>query len=345
MVVASIAIGSEPVVQVSTSNTSARFASMQAELDGLRAQVEQISFSGGETYDECQKDGCKGCGAPCGCACYCDICGGWLAGFDLVIVKPYFEDGVDHDRVTGMPVQLEPAYDFKATPRVWLGYRNCEGLGARVRWWSFDQASETLSTPIGAQGTNFSHGMNVTALDMEITQMVCLGPMDLNFVIGGRYGKVDMTGNGVNLANSNVTFGHGDFEGFGPTFAVDTRIPVRQSGLALIGTLRGSLLFGSGKIAEGRVVGGTGTIQLNRLWEDDDTLAYVLESTAGIEYRCCVMGGTLAVRALMEGQVWARAAYGDTGDNGHPFGQGPFNSSIDDDLGFFGATFGVEYAR
>jgi hypothetical protein len=335
---AGAAIGNEPAAttaSVSMPNTAAQFASMQAELDRLRSQVDQISYYAGDANDQHQ----KGCGKGS------QGSGGWFAGFDLVVVKPHFEDGVDHIQLPGSSIQLEPAYDFKATPRVWLGYRNCDGLGARLRWWNFDQSSETLSTPIGAQGTNFSHRMDVTALDMEITQLVCSGLLDVDFSFGGRYGKVDMTGNGVNLSNGNVTFGHGDFEGFGPTFALGIRVPVRRSGFALTGTLRGSVLFGSGKIAEGRVVGGTGLTEFNVVSEDDDTLAYVLESTAGVEYRRCVMGGTLAIRALMEGQVWAQAAYGDTGDNGHPFGQGPFISSIDDDLGFFGATFGVEYAK
>jgi hypothetical protein len=49
------------VEQVSTLNISTQFASMQAELDSLRAQVQEISYGGGGQGD-CGKCGSVGCG-------------------------------------------------------------------------------------------------------------------------------------------------------------------------------------------------------------------------------------------------------------------------------------------
>jgi hypothetical protein len=110
-----------------------------------------------------------------------------------------------------------------------------------------------------------------------------------------------------------------DFEGWGPTVTAEGRLPIGCRPLALVGNLRGSLLFGDQKFSN--------TAQMTR-GEKRDVMMQVIESQVGLEYRRCFLGGIISARALLEGQYWALGEAGYSGD-----------------LGFFGGTFGIQYAR
>jgi len=52
----------------------------------------------------------------------------------------------------------EFSYDFAASPRVWIGVELEDGLGARVRWWNFNESAKTLQEanppiPLGSPTT------------------------------------------------------------------------------------------------------------------------------------------------------------------------------------------------
>jgi len=321
------------VSQVSTMSISTRFASMQAELEELRAKAEQISYGGDG------KIACNDCGSV-GCNCLCDVgCGGFFAGAEAVIVRAHIGDGAENDVVDAA---IDARYDYKVTPRIWLGYRNCEGLGIRARWWNFDQDSNLSDAATDPDDEVSFHSLNVQAVDLEATQLVCWGPLQMNFAMGARYGKVEGTGTNIYDFDGDldVDAGQSDFEGFGPTFALEARRPISCSNFALIGNLRNSLLFGNNNSVD--IDADVGNQGFNNVvldtGERKDTAVYVVESQVGAEYTRCLGSGVLSIRAVMEGQFWGKSiAQNDPGSTS--------SDNLDEDLGFFGATFGVEYSH
>lgn len=292
------------------SQANAQFSSLEAELVSLRARLDEAEAAVGcGLVEDC--GGCTSCGQRGGCNCYCDVCCGWYGGVELVIVKPYFEDGIDFE---GNDPQ-EPAFGHNVTPRFFVGYQNCDGLGARFRGWWFDHTTDEVDDLV--------YSLDVMALDFEATQLVCWGPMQATFSGGLRYGEVGFAGNEFN----GETVGRTLFHGTGPTVATEARIPIRCGRLALIGNLRGSLLFGETAFDNDEDV----TL-------DDDTLNGVLESQIGLEYaRTMSNGGTCALRALMEGQLWMGA--------GEDPSSALSTTSVDEDLGFYGATVSFIYTH
>lgn len=162
-------------------------------------------------------------------------------------------------------------------PEIWLGYIGQDGLGARIRWWEFRQGSNqsvnvpagtatTLTSLSGGSGTlvgamNFAGGgqfsyADTTKLDLQVWDVEALkdvqvGAFDLLFSGGVRFAHLNETLNqylyqpGFGEAGTEQGFSAGSFTGAGPTLALEARWPFRNSGLALYGKARGSVLFGS----------------------------------------------------------------------------------------------------
>lgn len=360
------------VEQVSTMNVSTQFASMQAELERLRSQqaeteamlarFEQVSFGGGGC-DDCGKGKCDDCGASCGCNCFCNIGGGGVyGGAEAVIVRPHFSHEIDvlgGALDNGQPEPFDPRFDVAVSPRIFVGWRNCRGTGIRARYWYFDQEAE-LHNYEGFEATSdkLVSGLDVQALDLEFTQLVCWGPVRSNFAFGVRYGSVENdwrdfseVKNTYRLERKLRTV----FDGWGPTIAMENRIPLGCSNLAVVGNLRGALLFGDthytawgdfdffeDEVAEaGNGYGNEQTVSEGR----DDVVA-VAELQVGLEWQRYTRFGVLSAYGLFEGQYWAGA----TGNLGldaliFPVG-GLFRGfSTNEDLGFVGATAGIQLAR
>ena len=176
----------------------------------------------------------------------------------MVFVKPFFVDGVDFDN----GVQQEPDYDYEPSPRVFLGIRHCNGLGFRARYWYFDQLSseeqfeDQSETPMNLQ---------VQTVDLEGTQLVCLGPLNATFLAGARYSKVEH--------RESDDEGH-YFEGFGPTFGMELLQPIHCTNFAVVGNVRGAMAFGETHFRQSQSFAAV----------DDDDLLWTLESQLGVEY-------------------------------------------------------------
>jgi hypothetical protein len=319
MVSAAQAVDPVVVEQASTLNISTQFASMQAELESLRAQVQEISYGGGGNG----KVACDTCG---GCDCYCDVgCGGVYAGVELALLKPHFEEGSAINDVNGPQTQDDPRFNYEATPRFWLGYRNCEGFGIRARYWQFDHDALLVEGP---NDTDF-YALEMETLDVEATQLVCWGPLQMNFAAGARYARTEALDADTDTGVVD-DFYRGTFEGWGPTLALEFRRPLGCGPFAFVGNARGSLLYGNARHV---VVEDTDEF----IDKHNDTIAHILESQVGVEYRRCLGNGTLSARAVMEGQMWVNGV-------DVPLIGGDA-VRVDNNAGLFGATFGVEYAR
>ena len=276
----------------------ATLASYESDGDFVVIDDEGVISGGG-------KGSCKGCGAA-GCNCVCGDGCALYAGVEVVFAKPYFEDGVD--RSSSGP--SDESYNFEGSPRVILGGRNACGTGARVRWWNWDHRSSN-DPGQGFQENPFR--LNVDAVDLDATQMVCWGPVNAMFFGGVRYGRVE---------HSN-RFGNGTrFEGTGPTLGVDVNIPVHCK-VALIGNYRYAALFGESTITQSNQV-------------NHDKFASNHEVQLGVQYSHCCGHGTLNIKGLVEAQAWVDVT--ESPDNGLNN-----NNDPDDDLGFVGFGFALEY--
>jgi len=346
---------------------------VNAELASLRTELAELRANVGGGVGK----GCNDCGAM-GCNCFCNVgCGGWRAGVDLLIVKPHFDNGVDHfgggqtliggqvDE-TDNPAQAEPDWDFNVSPRFWLGYENACGRGIRFRYWILDQDSNAIvqtdadSPPFEA---TLVGNIDLQSMDLEVYQRACLGPVNLNFVGGVRWAKVDVTrlrygqeeiGGGPEIGPF-FTASNTDFEGFGPTMALEVSAPINEC-TSIIGNVRGSLLYGDTKmglinqetIGGGPNFGMTET-QLLQMSEDDD-VAYVLEAQLGVERTRCFWNGILRLSAVLEAQYWGGAGFdgllfpgGFPEEGGPPFSNE--RNTADSSIGFIGATIGVVYEQ
>jgi hypothetical protein len=183
--------------------------------------------------------------------------------------------------------QQDFSWGLDAAPVVWLGYVSECGLGVRARWWLFDQRSAasvvkdpftTISSPSQAgvlfppPGTRFgpnfienptlfvSSNLKLDVWDFEATRETEVGRWGLLFSAGFRYAHLSQHFAGLMASESSffgfpnlitrevdsLSAGH-NFNGAGPTIAIEARRPLSNSGLSLFANLRGAMLFGQSK--------------------------------------------------------------------------------------------------
>jgi len=305
-------------------------------------------------------------------------CQGVYAGVELVIVKPYWEDEVDTLREEtiqdGDPSTrneivelLDPDYSCGLSPRIYLGYRNCDGLGTRVRYWYYNASANPLAVSqetgqgdqIQIDDKLLNAGLQVQALDWEATKRLSDGRFSLDLNGGVRYAKTKLHASfnteqrqlGEDPHIRLFYAGRAAFEGVGPTISAEGYHRLGNSNFSVVGNLRGSLLFGNSRLnAEIR-----NFARDDDQWQLDteqqyanqgkDDLVPVIEAQFGAEYGRQVGRGRLAIRALMEGQWWGIATPGASFSRdvqgAIDVGRDPFDTGRD--LGFFGVTAAVIY--
>jgi len=119
------------------------------------------------------------------------------------------------------------------------------------------------------------------------------------------------------------------YYGVGPTAFAELRRPFGCHGLALVGTARGSLLYGTKRTTLAMdAIDGWAEESLS-LSEKHEKAIFVGEVQLGLEWsRELVVGGQAFVHALWEGQLWgdlgglAGLTGGDIGLMGFSFGAG-----------------------
>jgi hypothetical protein len=272
------------------------------------------------------------CGAEDPVCCDCPT-SNWYVGLDVPVLKPHLGAlGVD---VFGTEIGITPKHDFEVSPRFFLGWENAEGLGVRARYWTFDSdASQTFPAPLpifGAviEGTETS--LAAQTLDLEATQRACLGNLQFQLAGGFRYAKMEtgLSVFGTTGVGAPVPFNAGigmDFEGGGPTIALDVRRPFGCRGLALVGGARSSWLYGQTDV---HLIGDLGGIPVSVT--ADDHMMQINEMNLGIEWsRCLARGGKITAAALWEAQAWEWA---------------PIAGLVHQDIGLTGPTFSFSYMR
>jgi hypothetical protein len=252
------------------------------------------------------------------------------------------------------------------SPLVWLGYVTPDGLGARVRWWRFSEASSQQTgfgpsvTPASVPGVPFTtttigaaepFGLEFIELDSTDLPGVLVGPgtvtaaeeLRLNvwdfeatedFSCGNWRGLVAFGARYAAMANTYLATGslvmvsptgatttltetlgsHTDFNGIGPTLAVELRRCLGGPRLSIFASARGALLFGTTRqggfdVNELARVNPAGVLVSDRTgqdttFHDHQQAISVGEVELGAEWSRCFGSFTPFVRAAVVGQTW-----------------------------------------
>lgn len=259
---------------------------------------------------------------------------GLVAGFEMTFLKPHINAAEAIEIIPGVAsVEIEDN-EYSASPRFWLGYVGDCGLGWRIRWWEFNHSLNGESFLLVDGATTLVDslgGLEVEALDIEMTQEIDLGLWDMSVGGGVRYGRTEhyMSQLYDDTISTLDIDAFSDFDGFGPTLFAEMRRPVGCNGFAYVGNMRASLLFGEDKL--NALVGAVDT-HIAR-----DNVVGVLEAQLGGEYSSDIGCGTrVFARALAEGQLWTDATRQINI---------AANSIESSDIGLVGLTFGIGLAR
>jgi hypothetical protein len=304
-----------------------------------------------------------GCGYECCDPCQvCDQGGAYIL-FENVLVKPHFSQNTAFKIIDGANQPFDEStqsvdfdWDVEYSPRLELGYINCNGMGWRARYWHFDHTT-SLSTAgnvgdvvvdivgdpdieidVDAAGSlATSHSLEVYTVDLEamMRRESCEG--DLTGSVGLRYAQVDQTYDAADFDAAgvidDVIRSRHSFEGIGPTIAGEVRRRMGSGNLSGFVNARASLLYGESdwfafeNPPEDLVTA-----------ENDDLIA-IAETQIGVDYRRPSSGGREWFgRLALEAQYWHNAG------TGAIQGAGDIPSDTDPreaDLGFLGLSVGV----
>ena len=254
-------------------------------------------------------DGCAdGCASGCtdGCNTCCssrhvgrdfwvckDRCSGFVGGIDFLMLKPFAsEDAL---------VNGDAQFNYNPSYRLYGGWQNRDGLGARMRYFEFDR---------GTTGTGGALGIEVRYLDIEATQAVDFRRWNLLFAGGIRYFE-------TNYQSGTLLSG---FDGVGLTFAGQATRDLNRSGtLRLTSGARWSAVYGNTK---------EGTVAALNTNIDRDDLVNLLEVNIGPQWRRQLRnGGYMTLGGGLEAMYFS---------NG-----GPFTDTQDAGFAGFSTTFAI----
>lgn len=250
--------------ELSYSELVSRLEALESQLDNQQAEFASFNLGGGtQKYD----DGC-GKGGKGGCGPQRSVYG----SYELTVLQP---------QISVPLLGLGFGDDYLTGHRLILGAENSNGIGGRIRYWTFDQSINAVTGP------PVTVAINMDVLDGEVTMREHLCSFDMLLSGGFRYGRA-----GFSPAGPQGN-GPGEFyyEGIGPTVALEAQRHFGDRGLYLIGNFRGSQLFG--QISNNN----NGPIT-------DDELYTVLESQLGLGWSRQMNRGILDLRAVWENQSW-----------------------------------------
>ena len=102
--------------------------------------------------------------------CCCDS-SSWYAGAEAVLFRFHEANGVQSADL------LDASFDYEVQPRVTVGYESCDGMGARVRYWRYDD-TEIAPGPDPIEVDTYT-------IDLELYQKLDLCPCTTLEVFGG----------------------------------------------------------------------------------------------------------------------------------------------------------------
>jgi hypothetical protein len=295
--------------------------------------------------------------------------------------NPAFQTAVP-DPATGNAVLRQQDFpdDGQIAPRVTLAYTLPNGPGLRARWWGFAQDARLSAggdeagvlAPVATVTTAAPLGVSLSSLLLPFpgpfaataTSSLRLDVWDLEAFDAARWDDWALTyGGGVRYAHlsqhydaalidattgdpvASLRSGH-NMNGYGPTGAVEVRRTLGNTGIALFGSARGSLLFGKHAEDAGLVIlAGLPPAPGVQAHASRDDVVPVAELEVGAAYQRSLGRMQVFVQSGLVGQVWFGAgnAANTNGFQAEGARTGQPNNTAD--LGLFGVslTAGVRY--
>jgi len=280
-------------------------ASYASRVDALEAELASLKSNLGSGY--CGSDA-NSCNSGCNCSQ-----GGVIAGVEMVLLTP-------HSGALQIPgvANVTPGYGVQASPRLWLGYRNDNGLGVRARYWTFDADA-------GPSTIGLVSNLHMEALDLEVTQTAQLASWNFDLSFGIRWAQDRNT-----LALGPIVAGQQNFEGTGGTIALGAWRQLGHSNLSLFANTRASLLYGQNDYPISVALPPIGpAIGIAALRSEDEVVS-IYELQMGVEWsRQTETGSRWFARAALECQAWNIPS--------------PALGLLDDTTGLVGVAFAIGY--
>ncbi len=342
----------------------------QAQRDG----IDQASYMFDDQVSQVGCDNCAGCDLGCGsgCGCCCGSgcgCGGGYGGgsygdglyvlYESVIVQPFFTRNAAYYLVDPLPLndgyrEVPFSWDFSYSPRIEFGALVEGGVGARARYWYFDDdtsltandpngdifsyfAEDSIGDDIGLDNATdaiFTHSLRMHVLDLEAVAQ----RSNVIYSGGLRYAQMKQLYTGTETAPGSDAFSSGhDFEGWGLTVAAELRKRV-HGGISVFAKVRSSFIFGTSDFFAAPENNGSRLENYN-----NDDLISAGEMQIGLDGRTnLASGSTVFFTLAAEAQYWNNAGTGGPTNNA-PFDEGNYQNAQpqDADLGFFGVTTGA----
>jgi hypothetical protein len=226
---------------------------------------------------DCSACGCEGC---CGdCANYDMNAGMYYAEIQNIFMRAHFSSQVGG--------KLSEKYEW--SPRIVLGYESPNGLGSRLRWWSYSRTNRTVDD-------SEAYHLDLSVFDAEGTARFSTRRADLVIAGGLRYANFEIEEEDVAREIA------ADLPGL--TFAADGRMAiccVNRSQWSAVCGARWSLLGGDWE--------GESNDLVDVVYDDNVTTQ---EIYGGVEYLCHDCNYDLFARLVFEMQNWRSDALGET---------------------------------
>ncbi len=176
--------------------------------------------------------------------------------------------------------------------RLIVGAQDESGFGGRIRWFTYDNDLDYTGEWEGGGGPIQLSGvinLDVDYIDTEFTQACsCCGNTWSILGSGGvRWGRVAATNESVDFPGIPAAVNAGqaglNFEGAGPTFAMEVRRPIAGCGVTLFATGRTSLLCGDFDIDSNFLNNRRRTIdnEIVQVWELQSGFLYLHQLDCG----------------------------------------------------------------
>ncbi len=264
-----------------------------------------------------------------------NIYAGYSFAFTKLHLKESFEAMI-FDFATGTHHLVPFDYDYEMTPRIWIGLQGSRGTGFRTSWWRYNESSSgfnftnngfqvpaatatSVIFPASVVAPNFGDELNVASsakastLDFEGTYSFHLGRA--SGIVGGglRVARSSQLSEAVvtpgpfsNSPDSSLNWSR-RFDGVGPVFTANGKLPLGQRGLYALGGGNASFLFGN-KTIERTVINDSTPFPNQGLpilsFQEADEIEGIYGIRLGLGVERTTVIGDLFIEGAYEGQLW-----------------------------------------
>ncbi|MGA2031630.1 MAG: hypothetical protein ABSG68_05200 [Thermoguttaceae bacterium] len=282
-----------------------------------------------------------------------------VAGVEAVFLKPNigghdisYTDGANN--YSGN--QFADFQRLEASPRMWIGMQGpCWGI--RGRYWTIDDDSHggvvDLDAPtfLNMQSANACLDLHAYTVDLEVTRSLEFCNWSLLGSLGIRHAELSVDesfhvlteAQNIAVQTQNSRF----MQGTGLTGALEARKPLGDGGLALIGSLRGSVLWGQDRSASDNLLFTPGVAMAQVVEVKEDTPLYIMEFQVGLEWthRLQCVATDVSLHAVFEYQRWTSPEATTYDYNQSLNNIATAGNSISTAVDFTGVAFGICFTR